>query len=297
MIRAAREVALTSLRLVRHAVDRDTGAISIPIGAPAEFGAQVTGRRDVFFTELNLSEVMELKNRLRVSLNDVVLTVCSGALRSYLSEHGHETVNSLVAVVPVSVRDVSELDSMGNRLSAMFVSLASDREEPLERLGAVANACASAKAQERAVGYGAMASAVSDAFPSLLAGPVLRLSSRLGAVRRLRPGNVVISNIPGPSFPLFFAGMRMEAVYPIGPVIDGVALNITVQSYLDSLFVGLNACPAAVPDVDALADSVPGELSQLIKASKWAAVLPEDRNGFSTQRLAEEAGYAFAADQ
>jgi diacylglycerol O-acyltransferase len=275
VIRAAHEIGRTSLRLARHAADSSTAPVSIPVGAPAQFGAQVTARRAVSFAELDLSEVIALKNRMGVSLNDVVLTVCSGALRTYLADHGHENLNSLVAVVPVSVRDESERDSMGNRLSAMFVSLASDREEPLDRLRAIVGSCASAKAQERAVGYGAMASAVSDAFPSILAGPALRLGAKLGAVRRLRPANLVISNVPGPTFPLFFAGMRMVAVYPIGPVVDGVALNITVQSYLDSLFVGLNACPTAVPDVAALACSVADELSQLISASEGGRTKPK----------------------
>lgn len=275
LIRAAHEVGRTSLRLARHAADGGTGAVSIPMGAPAIFGAQVTAMRAVSFAEVDLSEVIALKNRMGVSLNDVVLTVCSGALRTYLADHGHETINSLVAVVPVSVRDESERDSMGNRLSAMFVSLGSDQEKPLDRLRAVASACASAKAQERAVGYGTLASAVSDALPSALAEPALRLGAKFGAVRRLRPGNVVISNVPGPTFPLFFAGMRMEAVYPIGPVIDGVALNITVQSYLNSLFVGLNACPAAVPDVAALAHSVSAELRHLTKASDGNRTTPK----------------------
>jgi hypothetical protein len=156
---------------------------------------------------------------------------------------------------------------MGNRLSAMFVSLGSDRTQPLDRLETVAAACDSAKVQEQAVGYGAMAAAVSEAVPPALAGPALRLGAQLGAVRRLRPGNLVISNVPGPRCPLYFAGMRMEAVYPIGPVVDGVALNITVQSYLDSLFVGLNACPTVVPDVDSLAQSVVYELDRLSKAA------------------------------
>jgi diacylglycerol O-acyltransferase len=112
-----------------------------------------------------------------------------------------------------------------------------------------------------------MTAAVSEAVPPALAGPALRLGAQFGAMRRLRPGNLVISNVPGPRFPLYFAGMRMEAVYPIGPVVDGVALNITVQSYLDSLFVGLNACPAVVPDVDSLARSVVLELARLTEAA------------------------------
>jgi hypothetical protein len=82
---------------------------------------------------------------------------------------------------------------------------------------------------------------------------------------------LVISNVPGPKFPLFFAGMRMEAVYPIGPVVDGVALNITVQTYCNSLFIGLNACPSVVPDVDALAQSVVDELGLLTEAAREVA--------------------------
>jgi diacylglycerol O-acyltransferase len=77
----------------------------------------------------------------------------------------------------------------------------------------------------------------------------------------------VISNVPGPTVPLYFAGMRMEAVYPIGPVVDGVALNITVQSYRDSLFVGLNACSTVVPDAEPLARSVVEELGLLAHAA------------------------------
>ena len=178
LIRAAHEVGRTSLRMARHAASGGTDSVSIPIGAPAQFGAHVTSVRDVSFAEVDLGEVVALKNRMGVSLNDVVLTVCSGALRTYLADHGHETIDSLVAVVPVSVRNDSERESMGNRLSAMFVSLGSDKEEPLERLRAVTSACASAKAQERAVGYGTLASAVSDALPSALVKPALRLGAK-----------------------------------------------------------------------------------------------------------------------
>jgi len=264
---AAREIGRTTVRLAFHAAEGRAAPLSIPLGAPAHFASPMTACRTVSFAEANLSEVLALKGRLGVTLNDVVLAACSGAMRSYLTEHDRETHPSLVAVVPVSVRAESEQGTMGNRLSAMFVPLASDRAQPLDRLETVAAACAAAKAQERVVGYGAMAAAVSEAVPPALAGPALRLGAQFGAMRRLRPGNLVISNVPGPRFPLYFAGMRMEAVYPIGPVVDGVALNITVQSYLDSLFVGLNACPAVVPDVESLARSVVLELARLTEAA------------------------------
>ena len=267
-LRAAREIGRTSLRLVRHVLASGTAALPVPLAAPDRFAAPIKATRNLSFVKVDLRDVVDLKERFGVTLNDVVLAMCSGALRAYLSERHEETASSLIAVVPVSARPQAEQDALGNRLSAMFVPLASDREAPLDRLVAVADACASAKAQEHAVGFSALASSVSDVVPPVLARPALHLGAHVGALRRLRPANLMISNIPGPRVPLYFAGMRMEAAYPIGPVIDGVALNITVQSYLDSLFVGLNACPNVVPDLDALAGSVVDELGRLTSAAR-----------------------------
>jgi WS/DGAT/MGAT family acyltransferase len=264
-LRAAREVGRTAFRMAFHSGDGGTDSVSIPVGAPAQFCAPITARRSLSFAEANLTDVLALKDHLGVTLNDVVLAACSGAMRSYLSDHDQETTESLVAVVPVSLRHDSEGDALGNRLSAMFIPLGSDQEEPLDRLDSVVTACDSAKVQERSVGYGDMASAVSDAILPAVAGPALRLGAQLGAVRRLRPANVVISNVPGPRFPMYFAGMRMEEVYPIGPVVEGVGLNITVQTYLDSLFIGLNACPKVVPDVESLARAIVLELGNLMR--------------------------------
>jgi len=273
---AAREIGRTAVRLARRALDEEAGPLSVPLGAPATFEIPVGAARSVSFAELGLRQVRELKDRFGVTINDVVLAVCSGALRTHLSDRGdradQEAGSPLVAVVPISVRNESADDDLGNRLSAMFVALANDLASPLERLEAVATSSRSAKAQEVAVGYGSMVSAVSDALPPAVARPAMKLASQFGAVRRLRPGNLVVSNVPGPDFPLFFAGMRMEAVYPIGPVVDGVALNITVQSYLDSLYVGLNACPSVVPDLPGLAAAFVGELGTLTRAVAGAAI-------------------------
>ncbi len=145
----------------------------------------------------------------------------------------------------------------------MFVPLANDRQTPLERLRTVTAASASCKGQERAVGYGPMATLLAEAVPPALAKPMIQLGVRSGILRRLRAGNLMVSNVPGPDFPLYFAGMELRAVHPLGPVVDGVALNITVQSYLDSLFVGINACATAVPDLPGLARAMGDELSLL----------------------------------
>ena len=108
-----------------------------------------------------------------------------------------------------------------------------------------------------------MASMVTDAVPPALAKPMIRFGVRAGVVRKLRAGNLMISNVPGPDFPLYFAGMRMDAVYPIGPMVDGVALNITVQSYEDTLYVGINSGASALPDLPGLARAMVDELALL----------------------------------
>ena len=174
----------------------------------------------------------------------------------------------------------------GNQLSAMFVPLANDRLTPLERLRTVTASSASCKGQERAVGYGPMATLLADAIPPALAKPVIQLGVRSGVLRKLRAGNLMISNVPGPGFPLYFAGMELRAVHPLGPVVDGVALNITVQSYRESLFVGINACAMAVPDLGGLARAMVDELSLLSRMAAGAG----ERRSSSTSRRRRTAG-------
>jgi diacylglycerol O-acyltransferase / wax synthase len=263
-IKAVREVGRTALRLAQRALDDESGPVSIPLGAPTTFETPVGASRSVSLAELSLPKVKEVKHRFDVTINDVVLAICSGALRSHLADHDEEAGSPLVAVVPISVRGQSADGDLGNRLSAMFLPLANDLARPLDRLRAVAASSASAKAQERAVGYGPMAAAVSEALPPVVARPVIQLGLQFGALRRLRAGNLMISNVPGPDFPLYFAGMGMVAAHPLGPVVDGVALNITVQSYRESLFVGINASASAVPDLPALARSIVAELDVLL---------------------------------
>jgi WS/DGAT/MGAT family acyltransferase len=263
VLRAAREVGKTAVRLARHALDEASGPISIPLGAPATFETAVCAQRAVTFAELDMAQVRTLKDRYGSTVNDVVLAVCSGALRTHLLANGHDSENPLVAIVPVSVRANGGDEVQGNHLSAMFVSLSNDRQTPLERLRTVSEASTSAKGQEREVGYGPMATLLSEAMPPAIAKPIIQLGVRSGILRKLRAGNLMVSNVPGPSFPLYFAGMELRGVYPLGPVVDGVALNITVQSYRESLFVGINACATAVPSLPTLAEAMVDELTLL----------------------------------
>lgn len=262
LLRAAREVGSTSLRLARRALDKAAGPISIPLGAPDTFESPVCAQRAVSFAELDLAQVRTLKDRYGSTINDVVLAVCSGALRTHLMANGQDTQQPLVAIVPVSVR-ADEHDDLGNHLSAMFVPLSNDLQTPLERLRTVSEASTSCKGQEREVGFGPLATLLADAMPPVIARPVIQLGVRSGILRKLRAGNLMVSNVPGPSFPLYFAGMELCEVYPLGPVVDGVALNVTVQSYRESLFVGINACATAVPELNSLSAAMVDELDLL----------------------------------
>jgi WS/DGAT C-terminal domain len=100
---------------------------------------------------------------------------------------------------------------------------------------------------------------------------MVQFGVRAGAVRKLRAGNLMISNVPGPDFALYFAGMRMEQVYPMGPVLDGVALNITVQSYEDTLYVGINSSAAAVPDLPGFGHAMVDELALMSLMARGTA--------------------------
>jgi WS/DGAT/MGAT family acyltransferase len=267
-MRAFREVGRTAGRLARRAVDKGTGPLSVPGGAPSTFETRVSSRRTVAFAELDMAEVRALKERFGSTVNDIALAVCSGALRNHLAARHEEPDTPLVAVVPVSVRADADGTTTGNQLSAMFVPLANDRQSPLERLRTVTVTSAASKSQERAAGFGPMASLVADAIPPVVAKPVVQFGVRAGLVRHLRAANLMISNVPGPDFPLYFAGMRLRTLYPLGPVIDGLALNITVQSYLDSLFFGINAAATAVPDPAGLARAMGDELALLTKLAR-----------------------------
>ncbi|HXY27377.1 MAG TPA: wax ester/triacylglycerol synthase family O-acyltransferase, partial [Acidimicrobiales bacterium] len=202
--RAAREVGRTTVRLARCVLDERTGPLTVPVGAPTTFETPVRARRVVAFAELAMADVRALKDRFGSTVNDVVLAVCSGALRTHLMAHSRDVESPLVAVIPVSVRS-DDGDDTGNRLSAMFVPLANDLRTPLERLRAVTAASASSKEHEQAIGYGPVASLVADAVPPALAKPVIQLGVRSGVLRKVRAGNLMVSNVPGPPFPLYFA--------------------------------------------------------------------------------------------
>jgi hypothetical protein len=165
------------------------------------------------------------------------------------------------------VRSDDERDTMGNRVSSMFASLATDIDDPAERLKVIHECMAEVKVQQQAIGADTLGDWAEFAAPALL-GRAARLYSRTKMADRHRPlFNVTISNIPGPAFPLYSIGAQMVANYPVGPIMDGGGLNMTVMSYLDQLDFGLQGCPDVLPDLWSLADALPKALDELVEAT------------------------------
>ena len=268
--KAARRTVATALNLRRRNRSADVHAPPAPFSAPrTPLNVPISPHRRFAFTEVSLDDVKMVKNALGGTVNDVVMAICSGALRGYLDGKGVRPDRSLLAMVPISVRTDEQKGAMGNRVSSMFVSLASDIDDPVERLHAITEGTRHAKEQEKAIDAGTLASDWVEFAAPALAARAARLLSRMQAGGgRIGPmSNVTVSNIPGPSFPLYSAGARMVAMYPMGPILDGSALNITVMSYMGSMYFGLMACREAVPDVWDIARGVTAALDELKKAS------------------------------
>jgi diacylglycerol O-acyltransferase / wax synthase len=275
--RATWRTARAGKDLLGHARQSGLSAVSLPLAAPrTPLGVPLGPERRVAFAQVSLDEVKLVKGAFDVTVNDVVLAICSGALRNHLDALGDQPETSAVAIVPVSVRAEHQRGTMGNRLSAMFVSLASVLDNPVQRLWAINHATRRAKAQERAAAFDSVGAAWIEAAVPALVAPAIRLGSRLGVVRRVRPGNVIISNIVGPPNALYFAGARLVGAYPMGPIIDGIGLNITVQSYLGSLYFGLMTSPNTVIDVWNLAHGLTDALHELVKAASVSPISGND---------------------
>jgi diacylglycerol O-acyltransferase / wax synthase len=244
---------------------RDGGMLELPRSKPPRtvFNGPVSAHRRVAFGTLSLTTVKEIKNATATTVNDVVVTVCAGALRAFLSDIGELPDTPLVAMIPVSVRTAEERGTFGNRVSTMAVAIPTDVADPLERLRAAHEALRSAKERHKAVPASLMQDATRFVPPAIHA-RASRVTLRLSARNVATPVfNVVISNVPGSPTPLYSAGARLLANYPVSAVTDGMGLNITVLSYEDRLDFAIVADREQVPDAWPLMDALTGALDEL----------------------------------
>ena len=226
------------------------------------FNAPVSPHRRWAFTDLPLSEVKSLRAGTDLTVNDVVMALCTGALRRWLELHEALPTAPLVAAVPVSVRTTDQEGSLGNKVSMMLAPLPTNLSNPGERLEAMHEAMRAAKEQHGALPASLLADVTQFAMPAL-ANQAWRLAAKLRLMERVNPWNLFISNVPGPNVPLYYAGAKLLAYYPVSALVDGQGLNITVMSYLGSLYFGLVSCRQLVPDLDVMAEFLHDELKAL----------------------------------
>ncbi len=267
--RSALRVVETALHLTEH--NRASGVVPPPslFSAPkTSLNQALTPHRRVAFAEMPLDDLKAVKNHFSCKVNDVVLAVSAGALRRYLLDGFELPDDPLVAMVPMSVRTETEMGFHGNRVSAMLTSLATNLADPSERLRAIAEGMRVAKTQEELIGAATLTDWTEFTFPALI-GRASRLTSSMRVFDRMRPlFNVTISNVPGPSFPLFMAGARMVGMYPFGPVAEGIGLNMTVMSYCGHVYFGLNGCRETVPRMGELPKMLHESLDELLDTAR-----------------------------
>ncbi|HTV71468.1 MAG TPA: wax ester/triacylglycerol synthase family O-acyltransferase, partial [Rhizobiaceae bacterium] len=204
------------------------------------FNVTITGKRSFAARDLSLTDVKAIGKATGAKVNDVVMAVCAGALRTYLADHKKLPKKPLVAFVPISLRAPGDADA-SNQVFGMLCPIATQLADPLERLAAIRKESGSSKT---------LAGTVKDVAPkdyTVLGAPILfpGLAQLYGASRLadVMPSttNLTISNVMGPPFPLFCAGAKILALYPVSIPVHGIALNITVQSYQDKLNMGITA--------------------------------------------------------
>jgi diacylglycerol O-acyltransferase / wax synthase len=270
-VKTAKRVAGAATGVVRQARDRGVPTPPPPFTAPMTMlNGAIGAHRRVAFAELPLADAKEIKNRLGGTLNDVILAVVTGALRRYLLDHRQPVDDPLVAMVPISTHASPESGDSGNQVSAMLVGLPIDLADPAARLDHLATETVGAKEQHGALGATTIQQLV-ELAPAGVSSLAARAYTRAGGANRHRPiWNLVVSNVPGPRIPLYCAGARVEALYPIGPCHEMVGLNVTLFSYEDTIFVGLNGDRDLLAGLSDLALAMREAFDELQEAAKDA---------------------------
>ena len=248
--RVAGEIS-EAVRAATKLREKGVEAPPIPMTAPpTPINRTISGQRIWNTALLELDRVKAIRRVAGCTLNDVVLAICAGALRRYLEEKGALPDRSLVAMVPVSTRGEDEHGQMGNKVSAMFLEIATNVADPVERLKVVATHSQEGKAFEKAGTSQAIVD-LYDFIPFGLATRMQRLYSRFRVSEMHNPVfNCVITNVPGPQIDLYMAGHKLLASMGMAPLVDGMGLLITVLSYNGILSISPTSSPAVMPDLD-----------------------------------------------
>jgi diacylglycerol O-acyltransferase len=248
-----------------RALRRDgPGMVRTSYKAPkTSFNGRVSPHRRFVFGQLALDDFKAVKQAHGTTVNDVVVSICAGAVRRWLLEHEELPADPLVAQIPVSVRSEAQAGTYGNRIILMGVPLFTNEADPVERLALTHQALRTMKDRHRALPAELLQDA-NNFVPPAVFSRAARLTFSLATSGAGRPTwNLVISNVPGPQLPLYCAGARLVANYPVSVVTDGMGLNITVMSYCGSMDFGLVSDRDQMPDLSLVMGWLGEELAAL----------------------------------
>ncbi len=270
----ARRTIRRAAGLAQETVSRGTDNFqpTMPFSAPrVGFSRAITSHRNVSFGSARLADFKRIKSIFGCTVNDVVLAACTESLRRYLLNHEDLPDRALVASCPVSVRTAEQQKEYGNRVSSLFVRLPVHIENPVEQLRTIAHDTRDAKAVHRAMGADMLQDWAELAAPRAFTAAA-RMYSRMKLADRHRPiHNLVVSNVPGPQFPLYCLGASVTEFFPLGPVMEGAGLNITVVSHMGDMDIGVIACTEIVPDLEQISDGFSDAVASLLAAAERAA--------------------------
>ncbi|MCA1825908.1 MAG: wax ester/triacylglycerol synthase family O-acyltransferase [Myxococcales bacterium] len=273
LVKSVKEQVTHPLRMVREALEPNSEAVKlfgqifsglkpllevVSMGRAPEspLNVPIGPHRRFEMVELSLAEVKEVRSALGGTVNDVILATVAGGLRTWLTDRGSPPAADLRALVPVSVRTEDQRGTFGNQVSAVFCPLPVTEANPIERLRKVRESMKGLKENGHAIGAHALSRLGDFAPPTLVA-----RAARLQAVTRMF--NVVVTNVPGPQFPLFLLGKRMQWCFPLVPLAAQQAIGIALLSYDGRIGVGLIGDADAARDLAAFAGALRGALNEL----------------------------------
>jgi diacylglycerol O-acyltransferase len=267
-LRAVREVAADAIgvlpalgRTVNRAMNEQSAALSF--SAPRTiFNQPITGSRRFAAQSWPIDRIRQVSKAAGCTLNDVVLALCSGALRAYLLGEDALPDVPLIAMVPVSLRGGDVGGDGGNAVGLVLCNLGTHLADPAERLQTVHRSMIDGKAALATMTPLQILAMSAIGISPLGVYPLLGLNGRVRP-----PFNLIISNVPGPGEPLYWNGARLDGLYPASVVLHGQALNITVTSYSAEIAFGLTACRRTLPHMQRLLTYLDRELTALEDAA------------------------------
>ena len=272
MLRTVGATVIKATGLLADQITEGRPAGTRPLEAPrTPFNASISPRRNLAMMRVPFEEVREVKEALGCTVNDVILATAGGGLRTYLEGLNALPEQSLTAACPISVRTEEESREFNNKVSVFWTTLATDTDDPLARVQRIHESTMIAKRELQAMGGDTLQEWAELAGPRLFNFAVRTYSSQQLADLHRPVHNLVISNVPGPRQPLYLAGLKLEAAYPTGPVMEGMGLNLTVLSYAGAVDFAFFVDSKLVPDVWDLARATKAALGELLGAVRGTA--------------------------